>query len=243
MTDEVFRDIVDLHVLPIKTRLEDDGWLHSPMQNICIDGVAQYNLLSRALDLAKQCIWFFLERHKPRQCRDLYPGGWGEVKLGRDELHRKFGQDCSHERIREALGFRQNSPNKIYALLFDLVHLRNKVSHFDVIKAGEIDGHLKTVQKLTIHFYDEPRAWEARGLRDQLRVMAEDTVNEIAGLEPLILLPFAGYPWQGHHEEMFQLVRLGSRMELPETVKRMGSAWDDQLSPYHIDSVQNKPWP
>lgn len=59
---------------------------------------------------------------------------------------------------------------------------------------SKVDEHLTNVQKLAIQLYDEEAALEARGLRDELRQAAQNTLDEIMALETLVILPFAGYP-------------------------------------------------
>ena len=123
--------------------------------------------------------------------------------------------------------------------MFNVVHLRHTTSHYHnhglgVPSLRAVDDFIKDVQKLAIHFYDADRAAEARALRDELHEAAKDTLREVEALEPLVALPFAGYPWLYHHESMFSDIRhemQRGRADLDgfaEVIVRVAHDWDDE---------------
>lgn len=208
------------------------------MDNVFISGETQYSLLYRGLEIVKQCVWDFLDSRKHR-ATFMYPWGRGTVRLGRTELQKKFGEHPNSERLQRTWGYRQNSPEFIHQLLYEIVDLRNAASHFDgAVTVGRIETHLKAVRRLTIQLYDEQHALVARGLRDALRGAAEATVGEVAAKEPLGLLPFAAYPWKHHHEQTFESARRNcTYKEYPHVMFRAARDWDVRMRPQQCPEV------
>lgn len=211
LSDAEYEDLLDLHLLPLKTRLEDDDWLDSPLENVRVDDERLFRLLTRGRELAQKCLWTYLDRNRPAIRRREFPGGWQQVKLEGNALTDALDS--------WALGFRQNSPRFARSAVFAVVPLRHLTCHWTHSDLGwdrpaprVVDGLLKNVQKLAIHLYDEERAAEARKLRDEARQAVEDTVSEIEGLEPL----FDVYTWRYHHEQMFEQIEHAKDMKTPD---------------------------
>ncbi|KAK7697163.1 hypothetical protein SLS64_013816 [Diaporthe eres] len=231
LSDAEYNDLMDLHLLPLKTRLEDDDWLDSPLENVRVDDEGLFRLLTRGRELAQKCLWAYLDKNRPAIRRREYPGGWHQVKLEGNALMDALDS--------WALDFRQNSPIFARTALFAVVPLRHLTCHWTHGDLGwdrpaprVVDGHLKNVQKLAIHLYDEECAAEARKLRDEARRAVEDTVSEIEALEPL----FDEYQWKYHHEEMFEQIKHAKDMRTPDLYRypdvifRAAEAWSRNRS-------------
>lgn len=232
LSDETLQDLITLHTLPLRTRLDDSAWLTSSLEKVCIKCETQYSILQRGHDIAKQCVWDFLKTHKPSICAAKFPEGWPEVRFGWLELVRSFGQYRSAS-DHENFAFRQNCPDRTSSLIFDITRLRIAVCHFSSCELHFIDDCLKTVQQLAIQLYDEKRAFAIRNLRDELRQAAEETVEEVQMLEPLVLLPLAGYLWEDHHAAMFRYATCRATFHgyraLPQPIMRVAATWSPWL--------------
>lgn len=225
-SDEEYKDLLDLHIIPLATRLEDDDWLDSDLGNIRVDDEHLFRLLTRGRELAQKCLWSFMDKNQPDICQREFPGGWQQVKLEVSALLdtlRPF-----------ALRLRQNKSDLARNALFAVVPLRHLACHWNQSDLGwfrpaprVVDGHLKNVQKLAIHLYDEECAAEARQLRDEARQTVEDTVRDMEALEPL----FDEYDWKYHHNQMFEQIEYAKDMKTPdlfrypEIVFRAAEAW------------------
>lgn len=214
MADTKITDLLELHTLPFKTRLDQDSWPNNePVKHFSIDASLQYTIMQRGLDIAKQTVWFFLEHNHPGKCRAAFPGGWVDVRFGRTELNRSIGDENAiyspDWRGRRTWSYRQNQPELVHASIYDLIRFRNAICHYSTgscVGLLTVDEWLKDVQKLAIQLYDEKRALAVRELRDELRQAVADATADIEALEPLNMLPFAGYRWEASHEAMFELV-------------------------------------
>lgn len=224
MTDSEIEDLLKLHTLPFETRLDHDNWQNNePVEDFAIDATIQYSIMQQGLDIAKQTVWHFLAHNEPRKCRSAFPGGWVDVQFGRQELADTIGEkdapDFSHWRGRRLWAYRQNQPEMVHATIYHLIDFRNAICHFSTRHGWhdllQVDRWLKTAQRLAIQFYDKERALEVRCLRDQLRKAVADATADIEALEPLCLLPFAGYPWDASHEVMFERVTASVRYTWP----------------------------
>ncbi|KKY29886.1 hypothetical protein UCDDA912_g10184 [Diaporthe ampelina] len=196
-----YKDLLDLHLLPLKTRLEDEDWLDSPLEHIRVDDERLYRLLMRGRELAQKCFWAHLDKSRPDIRRREFPGGWQQVKLEVPQLIQALDS--------RALNFRHNDPQLARSALFAVVPLRHLTCYWSHGELGwgrpaprVVYQHLKNVQKLAIHLYDEECAAKARELRDEARQAVEDTVSEVEALEPL----FDMYAWKYHHEQMFEQI-------------------------------------
>ncbi|KUI62776.1 hypothetical protein VP1G_09903 [Cytospora mali] len=214
MSQQAYKDLIDIHILPLETRLEGtcNQWLDGPLANLCINDEFQFQLLLRAREV----------RFEGLQLRKYLEA---------------FGNYAN------VFQLRQNCADLVRKTVVDVIELRHETSHyhkpgFGVPSLHSVDDHIKDVQKMAIHLYDARRAAEARGLRDELRAAAERTLHNVEALELLTALPFAGYPWEYHHESMFEKIRW--RMdhgypkfnEFPEVVVRIAEGWD--LEGYHM---------
>lgn len=226
LSDVEYKDLIDLHVLPLKTRLEDDSWLNSRLEHIRVDDERLHRLVIEGRELAQKCLWMFMDKHQPEIRRREFPGGWQQVRLEVSALMPAVPS--------WSLSFRQNSPQLARDALFAVVPLRHLTCHWNQHDLGwarpaprVVDRHLKNVQKLAIHLYDEECAMEARKLRDEARQAVEDTVAEIEALEPL----FDVYEWKYHHEQMFEQIRYAKEENAPElyrypdVILRAAEAW------------------
>lgn len=226
LSDDEYKDLLDLHVLPLTTRLEDDDWLDSDLGHIRVDDERLFRLLTRGRELAQKCLWSFMDKHRPDIRRRAFPGGWQQVKLEVSALLdtlRPFN-----------LCLRQNDSELARNALFAVVPLRHLTCHWTHGDLGcfrpaprVVDGHLKNVQKLAIHLYDEECAVEARQLRDEARRAVEDTVRDMEALEPL----FDECEWKYHHKQMFDQIEYDKEMKepdffrYPDVVFRAAEAW------------------
>lgn len=231
LSDEEYKDLLDLHVLPLRTRLEDDDWLDSDLGNIRVDDERLFRLLTRGRELAQKCLWSFMDKNRPDICQREFPGGWQQVKL----------EVCTLlDTLRPfALSLRQNNSELARNALFAVVPLRHLTCHWNPSDLGwfrpaprVVDGHLKNVQKLAIHLYDEESAAEARQLRDEARHAVEDTVREMEELEPF----FGEYEWKYHHQQMFEQIEYAKDTKTPDlfrypaVVFRAAEAWSRRRS-------------
>ncbi|KAG6355190.1 hypothetical protein INS49_004271 [Diaporthe citri] len=233
LSDNEYKDLLDLHVLPLTTRLEDDDWLNSDLGHVRVDDERLFRLLTRGRELAQKCLWSFMDKNRPDICQREFPGGWQQVKLEVSALLdtlRPF-----------ALSFRQNKSELARNALFAVVPLRHLTCHWNPGDLGwfrsaprVVDGHLKNVQKVAIHIYDKECAAEARQLRDEARQAVQDTVSEIEALEPL----FDEYEWKYHHQQMFEQIEYAKDLNTPDlfrypevlVVFRAAEAWSRHRS-------------
>lgn len=233
LSDVEYKDLIDLHTLPLKTRLEDDDWLNSHLENVRIDDERLFRLLTRGRELAQKCLWAFMDNNQPHICRREFPGGWQQVRLEVSALMPAVDF--------WALGFRGNNSQMARDALFAVVPLRHLICHWNQFDLGwsrsaprSADMHLKNVQKLAIHLYDEERAVEARGLRDEARQAVEDSVAEIEALEPL----FDVCEWKFHHEQMFEQIEYTKDRtttdpcRYPDVILRAAEVWSRRRSSY-----------
>lgn len=226
LSDVEYKDLVDLHVLPLKTRLEDDDWLDSCLEHVRVDDERLFRLLTKGRELAQKCLWLFMDKHQPGIRRREFPGGWQQVRLEVSALQPAVASS--------ALSWRQNSPQLARDALLAIVPLRHLTCHWNQFDLGWsrpaprlVDRHLKNVQKLAIHLYDEESAMEARKLRDEAHQAVEDTVAEMEALEPL----FGVYEWKYHHEQMFEQIKYAKEendpemFRYPDVILRAAEAW------------------
>lgn len=222
---------MDLYVLPLKTRLEDDDWLDSCLEHVRVDDERLFRLLTRGREVAQKCLWTFMDRHRPEIRRREFPGGWQQVKLEVSALMPIVDS--------WALRFRQNNPRLARDALFAVVPLRHLTCHWNKHDLGwsrpaarTVDVHLKNVQKLAIHLYDEEHAAEARMLRDEASQTVHDTIAEIEALEPLLDV----CSWEYHHEQMFEQVKFAREendqhlFRFPDVILRAAEAWSRRRS-------------
>lgn len=241
LSDVEYRDLIDLHVLPLKTRLEDDGWLNSCLEHVRVDDERLFRLLTNGRELAQKCLWFFMDKHQPDIRRREFPGGWQQVRLEVSALMPAVASS--------ALTLRQNSPQLARDALFAIVPLRHLTCHWNQFDLGwsrpaprVVDRHLKNVQKLAIHLYDEESAMEARKLRDEAHQAVEDTVAEMETLEPL----FVVYEWKYHHEHMFEQIKYAKEendpdmFRYPDVILRAAEAWS-RRQPSFVQTFEKEP--
>ncbi|KUI72132.1 hypothetical protein VM1G_07656 [Cytospora mali] len=212
MSQQAYKDITDLHILQLETRLEGtcNQWLDDPLANLCINDEVQFRLLLRAREQ--------------------------QVRFEGLQLRKYLEAFGSYANVFQS---RHNCADLVRKTIVDVIELRHETSHyhkpgFGVASLHSVDDHIKDVQKLAIHLYDARRA----ALRDELGAAAERTLHNIEVLELLTALSFAGYPWEYHHESIFEKIRwrmdqgYSELNEFPEVVVRIAEGWD--LESYHM---------
>jgi hypothetical protein len=210
-------------VIPVKTptaetslaersRLDDEDWLQGPVGLVYIPSKVRHRLLVRAHRLAQATFYDAARRHWPNILRWRFRYGPHEVLFGRDELIRSNGEYPYHQHFRQV---GEEWSSQIGKALFDLVQLRNTLSHFGTMHhLYQIDDLMKRTQKLAVVLGDEKRAFKARQLREELQHAAEKSLSEVAARAPLAELP--GLPlekWKQHHRDLFR--RLSRPEEYP----------------------------
>lgn len=88
LSDEEYKDIMDLHVLPLATRLEDEDWLDSPLEHIRVDDERLFRLLTKGRELAQKCLWSFMDKNRP----DIIDWGRNHDIVG--QLRHLFNDGC-----------------------------------------------------------------------------------------------------------------------------------------------------
>lgn len=228
MSDEMLTDIIDLHVLPLTTRLDDEAWLDADLQDVRVDDEYLLGLLMRGKQLAQKCLWNHMDKHEPDVRERYFPGGWHQVKLERDVLRAI---------LPGKLSYRANDPELAYDAALSVVRLRNAVCHWGPGSipsfrhaARVVDQILKDLQKFAISLYDGESALAARELRDEARRAVEDTVRELEAIElrePL----FDGYIFKYHHKEMFRQIEMARNggfladYRFPGVIFRAANVW------------------
>lgn len=247
-SDTEYRDLVDLVTLLPATRLRDDELASTPMKHMFIDDGKQAELLLRGRELAQRCLWDMAERRLPG--RNPWTT-WRHVRLEWGVLSTDW--DCVGI-YHSSLGCRASEPGLVWFTVQAIIQLRHTTAHYCdssnlfPSSLGQVDKHLENVQKLAIQLYDEQGALEARGLRDELRREARDTFEEITALGTLAALPFAGYPWQDHHERVFKHLGINAedadagRAKLdehfPEEIGRIAEDWSWQNPRGHHEKYE-----
>lgn len=225
MSDEMYTDIIDLHVLPLSTRLDDEAWLEADLQDVRVDDEYLLGLLTRGKQIAQKCLWKHMDKHEPDARECYFPGGWHQVKLERDVLRAILPGN---------LGYRANDPELAYDAALSVVRLRNAVCHWSAGSipwgrhaARVVDQLLKDLQKFAICLYDEESALAARELRDEARRAVEDTISELEAVEPL----FDEYQFKYHHKQMFEQIAMAREggyladFRFPGVILRAADLW------------------
>ncbi|KAI7776251.1 hypothetical protein LA080_005538 [Diaporthe eres] len=200
LSDTAYHDLIDLHTLVPATRLEDDKWRETPLKHMYIDDGQQARLLIQGRNVAQKCLWNFVEKRMPGQNPWT---GWQQVRFEWGVLSQSWGTASTYYSM---LNFRASEAHLVWDTMRRVIQLRHTTSHYSPSSGlfpsslGEVDEHLKNVQKMAIQLYDEQSALDARRLRDELRQAAQGTFDELVALGTLASLPFAGYPWKHHHE-------------------------------------------
>lgn len=225
MSDEWYIDIIDLHVLPLTTRLHDEAWLEADLQDVRVDDKCLLGLLARGKQVAQKCLWTHMDKHEPDARERYFPGGWHQVKFERDVLRAILPGHLSH---------RANDPELAYDAALSVVRLRNAVCHWTAGSIPEgrhaarvVDQLLKDLQKFAISLYDEESALAARELRDEAHQAVEDTVSELEAVDPM----FDEYEFKYHHKEMFKQIEMAreegdlAEFRFPGVMLRAANVW------------------
>lgn len=204
LSDTEYHDLIDLHALVPATRLEDDKWRETPLKHMYIDDGQQARLLIQGREVAQKCLWNFAENRMPGKNPWT---SWQQVRFEWGVLSQTWGTASTYYSM---LNFRASQAHLVWDTVRRVIQLRHTTSHYSPSSGlfpsslGEVDEHLKNVQKMAIQLYDEQRALEARKLRDELLQAARNTFDELVAFGTLVSLPFAGYPWKHQHECVFR---------------------------------------
>ena len=189
--------------LKARSRLHDEAFYQLPASTCFIPFRVQSQVLRSALRLAQETLWSALRSHWPSLQRSLYLEGPEEVKFGRGELYRGFGNEDFPSEANEMCG--QPRANVVLRVL-DVVFLRNAVCHPGHRTTREVDRLLEQAQALAVVLQDGTRAFKIRKLRDELQNEATKAYEEIEAFTGLATLPFAK-EWAMHHQRFFASVR------------------------------------
>ncbi|KAI0600565.1 hypothetical protein F4775DRAFT_590125 [Biscogniauxia sp. FL1348] len=170
-------------------KLEDDiACTHIPT-------ATAYQILTEALSLAKTIFHDAAKKHWPSLWEKRFPDGPHEVLFGFAELGRCFSG------FYQSLRVGNYSDKEVMAAIYDIISLRNIVSHFgrsgNWCNLEDYEQFLVSVFCLADRVDDEDGAEKAQELRRRLRREGRNTRAELELLEPLSLLPFAE-PWASH---------------------------------------------
>jgi hypothetical protein len=118
--------------------------------------------------------------------------------------------------------------------MIGVTHLRNTLAHQNRVNLAMVDILLTRAQKLAVVCGDEKRAMRLRGLRDELRMLAEKAVADISEKFLGTWGPFQskGRQWALHHQRTFhdltdayESKRLWRYKPAPEVVKMAAWEW------------------
>ncbi|KAK6076984.1 hypothetical protein SCUP515_05167 [Seiridium cupressi] len=212
------------------TRLDDHrGFgLDEIIRNATISSSCGYHLLTGGLRIAQEAFYDAAREELPFQVWKNFLGGPEEVRFGYLELEMVLPRGERYPY--PALSVRGSEGYDVRLALHGITDLRNAVAHFKNDRSASMyDSLLKAVQKLAVVLRDIPRARQARALRDELRSLAMETMQEVKSLELIAVLPFA-YDWAVHHEQLFFWSNHGSifttaQQCYPDFVQRAAVEW------------------
>lgn len=183
--------------ISIRTRLDDNDWAYEGLSGeVWIPAQLNYELMGDGLKLAREGFWEFCRERIPDLWKSSYHMGPSSVRFGFSELDSFNVHD----------GVKTADPScRVWWALRSLTQVRNSYCHF---RGGDdsqsLELALKIVQKLLVAVGDEERAMRARGLRDQLKEAAEQSLAELRMLGLMSSLPHhGGLDWAPHHERFF----------------------------------------
>lgn len=180
-----------------RTRLFDEGFENEPSTHVCIESVVAFRLLTEAFDLVRNAFYDFCKEHQPGIWRKQFPGGPHELLLEYSEIVRHFDYWHNHQ-----------IPGVNYlcvrSSLLLVKNLRNALCHFSPNWGVRgYDELLEYAQRAVVDLNDEPRAFTLRALRDELRAIAGETLEEIEELGMASITP-CRREWKPHHEAFFR---------------------------------------
>ncbi|KAK8016664.1 hypothetical protein PG993_014853 [Apiospora rasikravindrae] len=180
-----------------RTKLWDTDFENEASTHVEIDSAVALRLLNEAHDLVKGAFHDFCQQHQPKIWRNRFPGGPQEVLTEYPEVQGHLG-----------LWHNDRVPGVWYLDVANAMRrvndLRNAVCHF---RPGwwvkNYDTLLRHAQRVAVAVNDKPRALRARALRDELRAVATETLEEIEQLGLASITPFRR-DWKVHHEMFLQ---------------------------------------
>ncbi|TKA21895.1 hypothetical protein B0A50_08592 [Salinomyces thailandicus] len=159
----------------------------------------QSDLKSSAHRLAQETVWYAYRKHEPNVQRSMWPECPEEVKLGKEEINDIGGRDFIGD-SEPANGNISMLPRGMWRPPYDLSELRNWCCHPDRSKCQYLDGLLAHTHKYAVQVLDEPRALEARLLRDRVQEEARRVHTELFTHDPAT-------EWEMHYQWLFEYVR------------------------------------
>lgn len=177
----------EVALLAEETRLEDDSWEDPAASYAVIPSDVGHWLLQEAYSILQEVFHDFCKKHQPALWINEFPGGPREVRF-EWSTNRTY---CTF----------WNFPNMpIWGKLFDARLLRNTLCHFSGhYYTYEYEKRIEDAQRFAVAFNDAPRAARLRALRDKLREVAADTLQEVESLGYVAIAP-KGHHWEAHHE-------------------------------------------
>ncbi|KAK8016665.1 hypothetical protein PG993_014854 [Apiospora rasikravindrae] len=180
-----------------RTRLHDNGWNAKSHIYVRIPSVVGWSLLTEAYDLAQGAVHDFSKSHLRRLWKAKFRGGRHEVRLESDEIESILGYWDIPDTLEIYYAYFAHALRKARLL-------RNAVSHFrgQWWDGDEYDEHLKFSHALAVAVGDAARAERVRELRDELRDVAKQTLEEIEALGVSSIVPIER-DREAYHESFF----------------------------------------
>lgn len=208
------------------THLEDD-WGQTPEAQMRIPYKFQSQLLTEALNLGQDILFFGTINHWPELQQEHWIESPREVKLERNELMAVFGEPPVHRGCDGKWKTCDFPSSQVREAIFSMVGLRNVVAHQVQVEPQCVDNLLYRPHNLAVVLGDEKRALKAQGLRDRLRAYANKAHEEVssgfsARFDPLL----CHKEWALHHQRTFE--------DVVRSYKDLGAGW--WSNNYHLYS-------
>ncbi|KAK8122712.1 hypothetical protein PG984_011382 [Apiospora sp. TS-2023a] len=180
-----------------RTRLYDREFENEPSTHVDIESAVAFRLLTEAFDLVRNAFYDFCKEHQPGIWRRQFPGGPHEVLLEYPEIVRNLGY-WHNDKVPEVEYIHVRNS------LLRVKDLRNALAHFSPQWLVEgYDNLIRDAQGAVVAMSDEPRAFKLRALRNELRAVAVETLDEIEELGAVCIIPCLR-DWKTHHESFFK---------------------------------------
>ncbi|KAK8016667.1 hypothetical protein PG993_014856 [Apiospora rasikravindrae] len=180
----------DVEALTKQTRLDDSSWDDPATRWMVIPSAVGHRLLSEAHSSSRVAFHDFCKRRIPQMWRVEFPGGYQEVRF-------EYNTNTWYSS-------RFNIPGvPTYRILDNARVLRNEISHFSGrLTAATYDRLLRYAQEVAVALNDAPRAIKLRALREELRDVAAETLQEIENLGCASIVHVPHY-WKPNHTHFF----------------------------------------
>lgn len=130
----------------------------------------------KALVLAQEVLYDYAYIHVPHAQLGLWPQGPLQVSFGKNELEEALNAFDGKPNTRSAC---RRAFTVIHDFAKGVIDLRNSASHHSTASLETIDKHIQLAQALAVAAGDEIRAFQLRGMRDQVLQIASDTHSMI----------------------------------------------------------------